>query len=112
MRVLKVSEEYENKNQSWRFEGIYRSPSDVVRVDVRKNAYLDQSHAHISVWSANGWQVFCSLPVSEWFASTPNYTKKTLERTDKYGFTAVRDRLLGKLALGFYNSSEVEMRGE
>jgi hypothetical protein len=110
--VVKVSEEYTHRSQSWCFQGIYRNHSGMYEVGVRKNAYPDQSHANISVWGANGWHHFCSLPVESWFNATPNYTKKALDNNDKDAFLEIRDLLLAKLALGLWGDSKVNITGE
>ena len=109
----KASEEYTHRSQSWIFNGVYRNNSGMYEVEVRKNAYADQSWAKVSVWGRDGWNLFVELPVEEWYDDLPSYTKSTLSRDDKVFFEDVRRRLLQKLALAMWNATEdVTLTGE
>lgn len=109
--VVRVSEEYTHRSQSWCFTGIYRNHSGLYEVNVKKDAYADQSHAKISVWRGK-WEFFCSLPTEQWFSVLPSYTKRELSDEDRGAFIEIRNTLLSKLALGLWSDKNVNITGE
>lgn len=112
--VSAVSEEFTNRSQSWIFSGVYRTAHGLYEVEVRKNAYPDQSWAKISIWSPTdkGWEYFVSLPTEKWYTTTPSYTRKALTDADKGSFWDIRDILLGKLGKALWNDADVKIYGE
>ena len=112
--VTAVSQEFTNRSQSWCFTGIYRTGYAMYEVDIRANAYDEQSWAKLSVWSGTekGWKHFVSLPTERWYPNAPSYTRKELTPEDKAMFIEVRDILLGKLGKGLWDDPHVEVYGE
>lgn len=99
-----VSEDFFNRNQSWCYAGIFRNRDATVRVDVRANAYEEQSEAKVSVWGSDGWAFFASLPTAEWYADAPRYVKRELTVEDEDVYRFVRNLLLDRLAIGLWNN--------
>lgn len=110
--LTKVSEEYTLHNQSWHFNGIYRHDTNQLHVEIRRNAYSDQSHAKVSMWTVGGWNFYVALPVEQWWSVLPSYGRKELTPENESAFLAVRDALLAKFALGWWGVHEVAIKGE
>lgn len=58
--------------QSWRYQrtssvtrgGQYDSPQRI-RVDIRRNAHDDQSHARVELWAKDRWSAVVDVPITE-----------------------------------------------
>ena len=72
-----VSSDLTNRHQSWVYTSVWTHDDAQIRIEVRANAYEDQSHANLSVWSeTSGWMFYTSLPTEDWYADAPSYTRK------------------------------------
>lgn len=76
-----VSADWSNRGQSWTFTSVHTyacgAERGSVRVEIRANAYEDQSHAKLSVWSAqDGWLFHTSVPTEQWYSRAPSYVQK------------------------------------
>lgn len=48
--------------QSWNMRSIYTQGPHKVRVSIKVDAYVSQSHAKVEVWHAGGWTMIHSIP--------------------------------------------------
>lgn len=99
-----VSEDIYNRGQSWIYACVLRNNSGPLRVEIRANAYEEQSHATVSAWHQGGWTFHTLLPTSEWYADAPSYTAAWLDEGDVDLFRSVRDRLLVRYAAAMWGT--------
>lgn len=111
--ITRMSEDFTNRSQSWYYNAVYRigrTPGhDVLHVEIRANAYQDQSYAKIEVWGSSGWRWFNSLPVEDWYPTMPSYTKKTLTSPFIESFEFVAKELLERYCETMYGSTSIAM---
>jgi hypothetical protein len=104
-KPLQIDNSLENTSQSWVFTSLWRVPvvsgeqlwlPKQIRIEVRANAYEDQSRATLSEWS-DGWKFFTGIPTDEWYAEAPSYTtrdKAKLQVKHLNMFTYLEQRLI------------------
>lgn len=107
-QITIVSEDFSNRGQSWTFQGIYRAGrgSAVLRVEIRANAYQEQSWAKIESWGAAGWRFFNSLPVEEWYELLPSYARKSLTGDDRRQFRFIAYELLERYCEALWGTTD------
>lgn len=106
--VTIISEDYSNRGQSWTLNGVYRvgNGSAILHVEIRDNAYQEQSYAKIESWGAEGWRFFTSLPVEEWYDLLPSYTKKGLDKLDREQFLFLANELLSRYVAAMWGTND------
>lgn len=111
IRFEQVSEDIYNRQASWWYESVLRVDSRVdattlrtsrpdeghpiVRVQIRRNAYQDQSFATLDIWTPTGWAKHTGIPAAEWWDDGPSHTTPVLtdpESTDVFKY--LREELL------------------
>lgn len=62
-------------SQSLWFEQHFGFDGELLRVQIRRNAYDDQSHAHVCCWSpiSRGWNHLCQLHIKQLPISQASY---------------------------------------
>jgi hypothetical protein len=108
-----VSEDFSNLHDSWTFQGLYRAGagSAVLRVEIRANAYKQQSWAKIESWRASGWEFFTSIPVEEWYGLLPSYTRRELSWEDTGQFRFFAGELLERYCEALWGTTDgIELR--
>jgi hypothetical protein len=107
-QITIVSEDFSNRGQSWTFNGIYRAGqgSAILRVEIRDNAYKEQSYAKIESWGSESWRFFTSLPVEEWYELTPSYTQKSLRPGDREQFLFLAGELLERYCEALWGTTD------
>lgn len=82
-------------SQSWYFERViaYASPtrSFKLKVDIRRNAYDNQSHARVCQWDGTKWQIVVDAPIAECECKKISYVSPNVKSLD---FEADSIRLL------------------
>jgi hypothetical protein len=106
---ITVSEDIYNRGQSWNYAGVYCNNSGQYRVEIRANAYEEQSHATVSVWGVGGWLFHTLLPTDEWYADAPSYTQRELTTEHEELFRWVRDTLLNRLGRAKWGTNGVNI---
>lgn len=71
--ISTISERFYNQSHSWNYERTVKIGSRKVRVQIRRNAYDQQSYARTHVWAGDAWNLVCSRPISECKCSTVSY---------------------------------------
>lgn len=110
---VQISSDYSNLHQSWTYSAVWRNAAVLCRVEIRANAYEEQSHATISTWSTtNGWVFHTSLPTSEWYPFAPSYVLKReawegRPDVDAGIFHAIEFVLLDRLATALFGHERV-----
>jgi hypothetical protein len=95
--VKAVKQNLWQSGQSWQFESIVSISNDdetqreTFRVDIRRNAYDDQSYWRVEVWRQNGWTFVTSLPCMMAASAAVSYVQKDV---DSGPFLQDRDTLL------------------
>lgn len=109
IKVTTVSEDFFNQHQSWNHVSVMRVANKPVRVEIRANAYEAQSHATISVWSADGWKFHTDLPTDQWYDWAPKYVKTSLSDDDRDHFRNVRHVLVSRYTDAMLNDGDIEV---
>jgi hypothetical protein len=105
-RFVIVSEDFDNRGASWTFRGVYRTSAVTARVEIRANAYREQSHAAVATWGVGGWNVHTSLPVADWYDLLPSYTRRELTYEDRSQFRWLGTELLERLADALWGDTD------
>jgi len=71
-----ISERLYNRDQSWYFERIVRKDvrSAPLKVDIRRNAYDNQSGARVWRWNGSEWKLVVDAPISDCVCRSVRYT--------------------------------------
>lgn len=81
-------------DQSWYFERVTKFNGGItLKINIRRNAYNDQSYAHVSIWDTvnTQWNIVVEAPISECVCQDIDYCSKGV--TPSY-FEADHNRLL------------------
>lgn len=80
-----ISERVYNQNQSWYFEHTVLvnegTTSFKLRVAIRRNAYDNQSYAHVDMWNGNEWKRVLGVPITECVCKSISYTDVAVTKT-------------------------------
>lgn len=74
-----ISEQFYRTNQSWNYESTARTPSGkVLRVEIRRNSYDDQSYVHGLVFDTihNKWNIIVSRPIATAACVAASYVRE------------------------------------
>lgn len=96
----KLSSETRNTNQSWFYESIHQHCGEALRVEIRVNAYANQSHATIEIYNptAKAWNPLASIPFDAAHYEA-NRVVYVLQSVSESAFLRDEQRLLAKAAL-------------
>lgn len=69
-------------NQSWHYQSLWKYGSERLRIDIRRNAYDDQSYARVDIWSRtdNRWNEIASRPFPMMRCLGLSYAQRTPAR--------------------------------
>lgn len=81
MKQKLISEQLYNQNQSWYFIKIIEIQSHKIKVDIRRNAYDNQSHATIERWNGSEWKLVYQKPIMDCKCKVVSYVEKNVEKT-------------------------------
>lgn len=67
--ISQISEQVYNENQSWYFERVVEvkakgGKKHVLQIDIRRNAYDNQSYAKVKRWNGEEWKQVIHQPIS------------------------------------------------
>jgi hypothetical protein len=95
MKRKKISIRCYNRDQSWYFETVIQFNNGVkqftLKVNIRRNAYDNQSCAKVYFWDGTKWNVIVDAPITECECKKISYVTNNVTTND---FTADSDRLL------------------
>jgi hypothetical protein len=78
MKQKIISERCWKANQSWYYEKVIAFASNTrsfkLKVDIRRNAYDDQSHARVYQWDGTKWQLVVKYPIRDCVCQHLDYT--------------------------------------
>ncbi len=106
-KFTQISSDLTHRSQSWEYASIWTVDDAQMRVHVRANAYEDQSHATLHMWSDQaGWVFYTSLPTEDWYADAPSYTRKRdrITSDDLDCFSDVEITLLNRFATATFGA--------
>lgn len=86
-----------NSDQSWHWESLLvinpEGKSRILKVNIRQNAYKDQSYQQVHLFDGDKWNLLVSQPIDKEFESV-SYVQKTLSPQQKAIFTKVENSML------------------
>lgn len=82
LRMEQISVRCWNQNRSWCYEATYKIDNHRFRVEIRRNAYDEQSFARVSRWDGAQWHKVCSKPISECHCKTVSYVRADVTAKD------------------------------
>jgi hypothetical protein len=63
MNTKTISERVYQQNQSWYFERTVLIGGEKLKVEIRRNAYDDQSYGRVMKWDGNEWKQVVHSPI-------------------------------------------------
>ena len=71
-----ISERFYKKSHSWRYERTVAVDDHRLLIDIKRNAYDEQSHAVVSRWSGSEWKTVVMLPIELMSCQVVSYVHK------------------------------------
>jgi hypothetical protein len=65
-------------DQSWNFQTIINFDGCKLKVEIRRNAYDNQSFARVKRWDGDQWNIVCSRPITECRCQSISYVSKNI----------------------------------
>ena len=95
MKKRIISTRCYRRDQSWYFEQVVKfsdaSQTFKLKVNIRRNAFDDQSGAQVFMWSGTGWNSVVEAPISECHCRGVSYCVDDVKASD---FESDCERLL------------------
>lgn len=76
MKIKQISERVYNQDQSWYYERTVSVGSHKLKIDIRRNAYDNQSYGRVHRWDGTKWQLVVEAPITELNCSVISYVDK------------------------------------
>ena len=73
---MEIDIRFYNLNQSWYFTRICEWNSHKLKVEIRRNAYDNQSYARCYKYDGNKWYIVCSMPIAHCKCKDVTYVMK------------------------------------
>lgn len=80
MKHKVILEQLYNQDQSWNFIKIVEIQSHKLKIDIRRNAYDNQSHARIERWNGSEWKLVHHKPIMDCRCAIVSYVEKNVEK--------------------------------
>jgi len=74
-----IQEDLWNARSSWNYTAITDHEGTRLRVEIRRNAYDDQSHAICERWDGSTWQQVTSRPIEVMVSRIESYVTQTAD---------------------------------
>jgi hypothetical protein len=96
-----------NANQSWYYKALWTSGDYRLQVNIRRNAFEDQSYARVEVWSAAElkWSTVVSQPITLMVCKKVSYVQ---ENVTIRNFAADEESLLDEAAIVLHGPAEAD----
>jgi hypothetical protein len=72
--MMKVAELCFKQNHSWNYQKVMKSDRHTLKIDIRRNAYDEQSHARVERWSGTKWELVWEEPITACECKAISYT--------------------------------------
>lgn len=76
--MVKITESCYKEHQSWWYRKVVIIDSHKLRVNIRRNAYDEQSYANVERWDGTKWQVIHDLPITDCACKTVSYVMENI----------------------------------
>jgi hypothetical protein len=76
--MMKIVEQCYKQSHSWCYQKVVHDNGHTLRVDIRRNAYDEQSHARVERWSGTKWEFVWDKPISACACQTTSYTAENV----------------------------------
>jgi hypothetical protein len=71
---MPIDESFHESNHTYRLVGVYHLDRHILRIDITRDAYPQQSRAVAEILNdAKAWTTLASAPVSTWYPDTPRF---------------------------------------